>query len=192
MIGALLGERLFSHTDNLSATLQKSNVSAVAGQNLAKQTVEILKRIRNDDSFNLFYDAVLERKKSLPDVGEPLLKRKTQAPARYFFCQASAEHPPTPRDHYQKIFFEEIDLLVGHIKDRFEQPSFQIFRRLESLLLDSLCKDVEYLDEEIQYIGTIYDEIDIQSLPAQLQLFRTMMEDRNPTCFNEIQTAVKT
>ena len=27
----LLGERLFSHTDNLSATLQKSNLSAVAG-----------------------------------------------------------------------------------------------------------------------------------------------------------------
>ena len=177
LFGVLLGERLFSHTNNLSATLQKSNLSAVAGQNLAKQTVEILKRIRNDDSFNLFYDAVLERKKSLPDVGEPLLKRKTQAPARYFFCQASAEHPSTPRDHYQKIFFEEIDLLVGHIKDPFEQPSLQIFQRLESLLLDCLCKVVEYLDEEIQCIGTIYDEIDIQSLPAQLELFPTMMGD---------------
>ena len=90
LIGVLLGERLFSHTDNLSATLQKSNVSAVAGQNLAKQTVEILKRIRNDDSFNLFYDAVLERKKSLPDVGEPFLKRKTQAPAQYFFLSSTA------------------------------------------------------------------------------------------------------
>ena len=73
LFGLLLGERLFSHTDNLSATLQKSNLSAVAGQNLAKQTVESVKRIRNDDSFNLFHDAVLEKKKSLPDVGEPLL-----------------------------------------------------------------------------------------------------------------------
>ena len=139
--------------------------------------METLKRIWNDGSFNLFHDAVLDKKKSLPDVGELLLKRKTQAPARYFFCQASAEHPPTPRDHYQKIFFEAIDLLVGHIKDRFEQPSFQLFQRLESLLLDSLCKVVEYLDEEIQYIGTIYDEMDIQSLPAQLELFCTMLGD---------------
>ena len=121
----------FSHTclcDNLSATLQKSNLSAVAGQNLAKQTVETLKRIRNDDSFNLFHDAVLEKKKSLPDVGEPLLKRKIQAPERYFFGQATAEHPPTPRDHYRKIFFEAINLSVGHIKDRFEQPNISAIR----------------------------------------------------------------
>ena len=88
LFGVLLGERLFSHTclcDNLSATLQKSNLSAVARQNLAKQTVETLKRIRNDDSFNLFLDAVLEKKKSLPDFGEPLLKSKKQAPKLYFF-----------------------------------------------------------------------------------------------------------
>ena len=97
--------------------------------------MERLKRIQNDGSFNLFHDAVLDKKKSLPDVGEPLLKRKTQTPARYFLGQAAAEHPPTPRDHYRKIFFEAIDLLVGHIKDRFEQPSFQLFQRLESCLL---------------------------------------------------------
>ena len=68
--GVLLGERLFSHTDNLSATLQKRNLSAVAGQNLAKQTMETLKRIRDHDSFDLFYDSVLEKKKS----GQPLIR----------------------------------------------------------------------------------------------------------------------
>ena len=75
LVGVLLGERLFCHTclcDNLSATSQKSNLSAVAGQNLAKQKVETLKRIQNDDSLNLFHDTVLEKKKSLPDFGELL------------------------------------------------------------------------------------------------------------------------
>ena len=84
-----------------------------------------------------------------------------------------------------------MDLLVGHIEDRFQQPSFQIYQRLESLLLDSLSKDIQCLDEDIAYIGSIYDEVDTQSLPAQLELFRTMIGNQKLTCFNEIHTAVK-
>lgn len=62
---------------------------------------------------------------------------------------------------------------------------------MESLLLDSLCKDIQCLYEETQYIGSIYDEINVQCLPAQLELFHTMMGDQNLTCFHEIHTAVK-
>ena len=52
--GLLLGERLFSHTDNLSATLQSKNMSAVESQQIASQTVETLNRIRSEESFNAF------------------------------------------------------------------------------------------------------------------------------------------
>ena len=62
LIGILLVERLFAHADNLSSALQKKDHSAVAGQGLAKQTVETLKRIREENSYNLFYDTVLEKK----------------------------------------------------------------------------------------------------------------------------------
>ena len=84
-----------------------------------------------------------------------------------------------------------MDLLVGHIKDRFQRASFQIYQRLESLLLNSLSKDIQCLDEDIAYIGSIYDEVDTQSLPAQLELFRTMIGNQKLTCFNEIHTAIK-
>ena len=59
----LLVERLFAHTDNFSAALQKKDLSAVAGRGLANQTMETLKRIRDENSYNLFYDTVLEKKK---------------------------------------------------------------------------------------------------------------------------------
>ena len=111
------------------------------------------------------------KKESLPEVSEPTLKRKMKAPARYFFGKAPVKHPLTSRDHYRKICFEAVDLLVSHIEDRFQQPSFQIYQRLKSLLLDSFSKDIQCLDEDITYIGSIYDEVDIQSLPPQLELF---------------------
>ena len=62
--------------------------------------METLKRIQEENSYNLFYDTVLERKKKLPEVSEPALKRKTQAHARLFFGKAPAEHPLRSRDHY--------------------------------------------------------------------------------------------
>ena len=134
---------------------------------------------------------MLEKKKSLPEVSEPALKRKTQAPARYFFGKTPAEHPLTSRDHYRKIYFEAVNLLVGQMEDRFQQPRFQIYQRLESLLLDSLNKDIQCLNEDITYVRSIYDEVDTQSLPAQLELFRTMIGNQKLTFFNEIHTAAK-
>ena len=62
LFGILLVERLFAHTDNLSAALQKKDLSAVAGQGLAYQTMETLKRIQDENSYKLFYDTVLEKK----------------------------------------------------------------------------------------------------------------------------------
>ena len=90
LFGILLGESLLAHTDNLSAALQKKDLSTVAGQGLANQTMETLKRIRGENSYNLFYDTVLEKKKSLPEVSEPALKRKTQGPTRYFFRKGTS------------------------------------------------------------------------------------------------------
>ena len=185
LFGILLGEWLFAHTDSLSAALQKKDLSAVAGQVLANQTMEILKRIQKN------IKRLRWRKKSLPEVSEPALKRKTQAPARYFFGKAPAEYPLTSRDYYRKTYFEAADLLVGHIEDRLRQPSFQIYQRLESLLLDSLSKDIQCLVEDIAYIGSFYSEVDTQSLSVQLELFRAMIGNQKLKCFNKIHTIVK-
>lgn len=54
-LGLSLEERLFSHSDNLSKTLQLTKMSAVSGQRLAQLTKSVLESIRNDDSFSAFY-----------------------------------------------------------------------------------------------------------------------------------------
>ena len=55
--GLNLGQRLFSHTDNLSKTPQQIKMSAVGGKRVAGLTKEVpVQKMRGDISFN---DAVL-------------------------------------------------------------------------------------------------------------------------------------
>lgn len=190
--GILLGERLFAHTDNLSRTLQGTSMSAAISMRLAKQTIETLQRIRDTKSFDAFFESVLAKKKQIPQIGQPLLKRKQQVPARFAVGNAPAEHPSTPRDRYRPMYFEAVDLLISHIEDRFNQPSFKIYERFESLLLTALNEDVDKLKEVISEIGKEYDDdIDIHRLPCQLGLFRTMVQEENIGCFYDILKAIQ-
>ena len=65
-----LGYLLFSHTDNLSRALQGTRICVNEGHRLAKQTVTVLKNIRNDSSFDDFWQTVLGKKNLLPDIGK--------------------------------------------------------------------------------------------------------------------------
>ena len=49
-----LGNRLYSHTDNLSKDLQGTKMAAVSGQHLTNATKEMLTKIHIDQSFDHF------------------------------------------------------------------------------------------------------------------------------------------
>ena len=49
--GLNLGQRLFSHTDNLSKILQQTRMSAISGKRVAHLTKEVLQKMRSDASF---------------------------------------------------------------------------------------------------------------------------------------------
>ena len=59
VFGAYLGKLIIGHSDNLSKFLLKLNLSSVDGQCTASATVEILKSVRNDESFDLLWEKVL-------------------------------------------------------------------------------------------------------------------------------------
>ena len=63
--GAMLGIRILGQTDNLSKCLQQKTLSTAEGQESAKKIVAALKRERNDPSYKLFYDSVLEQMQAL-------------------------------------------------------------------------------------------------------------------------------
>lgn len=73
--GLVLGESLLCNTDNLSRTLQKKDFSAAEGQLTMEQTRRTLMSIRNDESFDLFWEKVNGMASDL-DVDDPVLPRR--------------------------------------------------------------------------------------------------------------------
>ena len=56
--GAILGEMILRHADNLSSTLQHKSMSAAEGQQVALMTVQAMKSIHTDESFDSFWSKV--------------------------------------------------------------------------------------------------------------------------------------
>lgn len=127
--GLCLGERLFCHTDNLSETLQKTKMSAVSGQRVAKLTADILQKMRNDNGFKSFYAAIINKGRSLP-ISEPTLPRKRRVPARFEVGSGAPTYPSSPEDYYRRIYFEALDAIISSIRERFNQPSFQTYMNM--------------------------------------------------------------
>ena len=77
--GLNLGQRLFSHTDNLSRTLQQTKMSALSGKRVPCPTKDALQKTQNETSSRSFYDVVLPKSKSYPSMCGPMLPRRTRA-----------------------------------------------------------------------------------------------------------------
>ena len=63
LYGIMLGHLILSHSDNLSRTLQKSNISAAEGHEVAHVVVQPLEKLRTDDSFELYWKKVSKQAK---------------------------------------------------------------------------------------------------------------------------------
>ena len=115
--GVVLGELILCHTDNLNRTLQKSEISAAEGQNVAGLVVKTLQSIRSDNSFKLFWEKTNKEANNL-GVMEPLLPRQRKTPRRLDDgASSSYNFPATSEDYYRQIYFEAIDLIVNCIND---------------------------------------------------------------------------
>lgn len=88
-------------------------------------------------------------------VNEPALPRRRKVPRRFEEGREDTHsYPSTPEDHYRKIYFEAIDLIVNCITDRFNQPGFFIYQYVESLLLKAAnCKEYQ---SELKFVVPPY------------------------------------
>ena len=104
--GIYLGEMILRHSDNLSRTLQKKDLSAVEGQRVAGLVKATLQSMRSTDQFDLFWK-VLTRKAEKLNIDEPVLPRKRRAPRRIEIGESPAEFHSNVIDHYRAFYFEE-------------------------------------------------------------------------------------
>ncbi len=75
----MLSEMILRYTDNLSRTLQKKTCLAVEGQQIARLVVDTLLTVRNDESFDLFWQ-------KLKSFSQPLDKPRLPRDLNYVKC----------------------------------------------------------------------------------------------------------
>lgn len=135
----------------------------------------MLKNERSEKSFDLFWELVLAYQKRL-DVEEPVLPRQRKMPARYDEARDTYQYPDTKKEHYRCIYYESLDVLVNVIAERFDQPDYQIYLKMQELLIKGFRNNGN-IDEEILGISELYfGDIDIDTLRAQLKLLPSIAQ----------------
>ena len=102
-------------------------MSASEGQEVAAGTIQTLEIMRADHDWRLFWMYVCEEAKkiSLPLPSSP---RKRGRPARYQLGNAEPEFPKSPDYHFHQIWNESFDLANEGIKQRFDQPGYNVMK----------------------------------------------------------------
>ena len=90
-------------------------------------------------------------------------------PRRFETGCAAAEFPATVKDHFRRIYFEALDLLVQAIADRFDQPGYRTYSSLQALFLKATKK--EDFSEELKTVCTLYgSDLHAANLRSQLEI----------------------
>ncbi len=163
--GVSLG--LLRHSDNLSKTMQKTDMSAAECQATTAMTIATLKSLRTDENFDLFWNKVATSAECF-DISKPAFPRHRKIPRRLDDGSMPTLHE-TVEIHYRIIYFEALDLITSCIEDRYNQPGFKTYEKVQTLLLKAAFK--ESYDEEMQFVLYFYgSDFDPLLLPTHLEL----------------------
>ena len=177
LFGVHLNVLIFCHTDNLSKPLQAVKMCVAQGQTVARQVVHTLEDLKSEENFALFWRKV-KLDASNKDIEEPQLprRRKKTPKFREFFNISSQGDAETVEELYKKYYFDALSSTIKNIKDRFDQPDFEMYKNLEQLLL--LAARGESFQEEFDTVTQFYgSDFDAFSLQTQLQSFKEEFKD---------------
>ena len=176
--GLILCEKILRHTDALSRTLQKPELSSAEGQQIAGLTVKTSQSMSTNCSFDAFFSAVKIRSEAL-DVDEPKLPRRRKMPKRLETGTASPEFHSSVEEMYRQIYYEALDLAVNSITDRFDQPGFRVYSNLKQLMVKACSDSGDEYQEELDEVCKLYiGDLDLHELSAQLQVFKVLYQEQ--------------
>ena len=84
-------------------------------------------------------------------------------------------------DDYRCVYFEALDLTINCIENRFDQPGYQIYSRLESLLVKAANK-LDY-EEDIDFVVKVHGEdVSKDQLKVQLDILAANLPVMTERC----------
>ena len=109
-----------------------------------------------------------------------MLPRKRRAPQRYEVGSEEGSHSTTVEDHYRRQYYEVLDIAIASVTNRFDQPGYVMYKKLEGLLVSATSGQV--YDQYFETVTTFYkDDFDRALLSAQLQNFGTCFAEKTET-----------
>eukprot|EP00731_Ephydatia_muelleri_P007058 Em0003g1306a len=164
---------------SIDANFQQSSADS---QQLAQLTCNTLEHLRNQECFSLLWSKVSSMQEKL-QIDEPMLPRKHKAPRRYEVGDGQGTFLETVQDYFRAKYYVVIDAALACIRQRFDQPGYQTYRRLENLLT-SAANGTDY-QQDLNFIAEFYgDDIDKVLLQNQMELFRSIILSAFPTTAN--------
>ena len=101
----------------------------------------------------------------------------------------SPEFPKDCKSHYRQSYFEALDLVINAIQDRFDQPDFSTYSRLEELLLKTVRG--EDTQETYTFVCKFYkSDFDHHQLQLHLHTLHATFPDalKSPTlCIQDVK-----
>ena len=157
LFGWRLGKLLLFQIDNLSKTIQKPETSAVEAQSLAKNALSVLVSDQSDESFQLFWEKVQLSKVDL-DVDDVKLLRKRKVPSRFESSERESYHyHENPEDKYKQVYYEAFDRVIACIRERFEQKDYQMYAKMQEILLSAVHKQ-ECSEDTVDCVHSFYGD----------------------------------
>ena len=101
-------------------------------------------------------------------IAEPVMPRKRKVPSRYDSNGNEYFHS-NPKFFYRQHYFDVADYVAGNMKERFDQPDYSIYIKLQDIILKTSCCQV--LKSELNSLEDLYkDEFNFFALKSQLEL----------------------
>ena len=165
LFGVSLGYEILRHTDNLSRTLQRKDLSAAEGQCLTELALSTLAKSPSADSGHLYTKMVDEQ-----DINKPTLPWCRKVPKGF-------EPGNTPPEFPTSI--GSSNLVVNCVKNHFKQLGYQLYHHLEDVLLKCMHGDKSY-QEDIEFISKFYSgDLENSSLSTHLETFTMLVRNNH-------------
>ena len=120
----------------------------------------------------------------------PMLPWRTRGPRRIEIGTGEPTYPVTAQDYYRRIYFEAIDLMMNAIDQRFDQPSFDTYAKMECLLIKTLNSQDK--SEELKFMEKLYnDDVNISLLTAQMEILQVLLKNGDYFRFDDIMVKIK-
>lgn len=132
----MLSERILKHADNLSKTMQATEMSAVEEHHITQISVSSM---RTNESFDVLGTSTCQSADSRLKIW--FFQEHISAPGNMMSVQINHMFIVTQNSTIRQVYYQSLDLSIVTIEERFNQGDYQMYATLKQLLLAEAKRD---------------------------------------------------